>query len=76
MNKLTLLMLPVLLLVGCGEGSHYPILSDYKCNKEQLVLVKEEVNICKDTDYFLSYCFSHAKKSLCTSIVSLNKSDE
>ena len=76
MNKLMLLTLPVLLLVGCADGSRYPVLSDYKCNKEQLALVKEEVSICKETDYLDSYCFFHAKKSLCTSIVSLNKSDE
>ena len=40
----------------------------YKCNTAQLDLVKEEVEICKETGYLDSYCFRQAKKTQCEKI--------
>lgn len=40
----------------------------YTCNAAQLDLVKKEVEICRETGYFDSYCFLQAKKTQCEKI--------
>lgn len=40
----------------------------YRCNSEQLDLVKKEMEVCKQTGYLDSYCFRQAKKTQCEKI--------
>lgn len=62
-----------IVLIGCNgdyknktDEKIYP--QNYSCNETQLELVKKEFNICKETGYFDSYCFSQAKVSQCDKI--------
>lgn len=60
----------LLFLYGCdpnhgniGDGNE-----NYRCNGEQIDLVKREVEICKQASYLGTYCFNQAKKSQCVKI--------
>ena len=62
--KISLIM-SLLFFVGCEIKENYK-LSDHKCSVEQMVLVKAEFEICRETDYLNSYCLEQARKSHCS----------
>lgn len=63
-------LIALLCLQGCSDSVDNPNaeVELYRCNSAQLDLVKKEIEICKETGYFNSYCFRQAKKTQCEKI--------
>jgi hypothetical protein len=62
------LIIMMIFLFGCNETDSDRDIEYYRCNEEQLNLIKLEMEICSQTSYFSSYCFLQAKKTHCTFI--------
>jgi len=67
MNRLTVILLIILSQTGCDRPPEAPEtpLSDYPCTKDQLELVRIELELCDKTSYLSSHCFRQAKKAYC-----------
>lgn len=59
------LLLVCLILIGCSEYDPIRDLGNYSCNKEQLTMVKIELEICQNTGYFSSDCLKMARRAQC-----------
>ena len=67
-NKLLAIFLSVLLvsLSGCDKPAHTEYhRAKVKCNKDQLELVKKQMDICTETGYLDSFCYDRARVEQC-----------
>ena len=70
-NKLLAVLLSVLLVLlsGCdGSPRTEYHKAKVKCNKDQLELVKKQMEICTETGYLDSFCYDRARVEQCDSI--------
>ena len=64
-TKLLIALLCVLLvsLSGCDNSEYHR--AKVKCNKEQLELVRSQMDICTETGYLDSFCYDRARAEQC-----------
>lgn len=68
-----LLLLCCLCLFSCEQRSMLDSSKDFRCTKDQLDMVKAELEICESSGFFASVCFVQAKISHCDKISSTGK---
>ena len=63
-----LLMLSVLIISGCTNGRSVPDPHNFKCSTAQAVMMERDLNTCKNSEFFHSYCYKMAKSLYCEDI--------
>lgn len=69
-KKVIAITVMTLALTSCAKP--HEDMSNYRCSKEQLELVKTEKGICEDSGLFSSYCFEKAKITQCDYMLKIN----